>query len=72
MENITSEIIKCIGTVRDDGEWKLELNLVSWNNQKPKYDLRPWNSDHTKCGKGVTMSEDELMTLKSLISKRVK
>lgn len=72
MENITSEIIKCIGTVKDDGEWKLELNLVSWNNQKPKYDLRPWNSDHSKCGKGVTMSEEELTTLKSLISKRVK
>ena len=72
MENITFEIIKCIGTVRDDGDWKLELNLVSWNNQKPKYDLRSWNADHSKCGKGVTMSEDELMTLKSLISKRVK
>lgn len=71
MSNVTFEITEKIGTVRDDGEWKMELNLISWNGNKPKYDLRCWNSDHTKMGKGITLTDDDMKTLKSLITKRI-
>ena len=44
-----------------------ELNLVSWNDREPKYDLRDWSPDHTKMGKGVTMTEEELQELKKAL-----
>ena len=44
--------------------WDLELNLVSWNGNEPKYDIREWNEDHTRCSKGITMDLD---TLKNLV-----
>lgn len=31
----------------------LEFNLVSFNSGKAMYDIRKWNEDHTKMGKGV-------------------
>lgn len=45
--------------------WDLELNLVKWNDKEPVYDIREWNEDHTRCGKGVTM---DLETLKKLVA----
>ena len=47
--------------------WTKELNLVSWNDREPKYDLRDWSPDHTKMGKGVTMTEEELQELKKAL-----
>ena len=37
-----------------------ELNLVSWNDAAPKYNLRDWNPDYEKMGKWVTLTEDEV------------
>ena len=45
------------------GDWKLELNKVSWNGRAPKYDIRPWTSDHEKMGKGTTLSIEEANAL---------
>lgn len=45
------------------GSWSIHLCLVSWNGRKAKFDIRPWNEDMTKCGKGITLSEDELNSL---------
>ena len=47
--------------------WRKELNLVSWNGANPKYDLRDWAPDHEKMGKGITLTEEELRELKSII-----
>lgn len=41
-----------------------ELNFVSWNNREPVYDIRTWNADHTKFGKGATLTHNELKALK--------
>ncbi len=57
------EIINEIGVISEDGAWKLELNRVSWNGQEPKYDIRRWSPDHEKMGKGVTLSDAELVKL---------
>lgn len=43
--------------------WRTELNLVSWNGNEPKYDIRSWNDDHTKMGKGITLTDEELRIL---------
>ncbi len=50
--------------------WTKELNLISWNGREPKYDIREWAPEHAKMGKGVTLSEEELTTLKKLLTDR--
>ncbi len=65
MSEIKFEIIKNIGTLSESSKgWTKELNLVSWNGREPKYDIRDWDPEHKKMGKGVTLTEDELKKLK--------
>ena len=47
--------------------WKKELNLISWNDKEPKYDLRDWSPDYEKMGKGVTLSVEELSALRDAV-----
>ncbi len=69
MSELKFEIIKEIGVVAEGTKgWKKELNLVSWNDRAPRYDLREWSPDHAKMGKGVTLSEEEIQKLKQLLS----
>ena len=49
--------------------WSKELNLVSWNEREPKFDLRDWNEEHDKMGKGVTLTKEELEKIKEAIEK---
>ena len=47
--------------------WTKELNFVSWNDREPVYDIRTWNSTHTKYGSGVTITTSQMQRLKRLI-----
>ena len=68
MPEITYEIVKNSGVLSTTEKgWSKELNLVSWNGRDPKFDLRDWSEDHTKMGKGVTFSKDEMDKLKDLL-----
>lgn len=69
MANIKYEIIEEIGKLSESGTaWTKELNLISWNDRDPKYDLRDWAPEHTKMGKGITLSLEELKALKDLLN----
>lgn len=71
-QELKFEIINEIGTISTSASgWNLELNRVSWNGKEPKYDLRSWSPDHSKMGKGVTLSEDEIIALADLLNKEV-
>lgn len=71
MADIKFEIKEEIGVLSTSPSgWNKELNLVSWNNGKPKYDLREWAPDHSKMGKGITLNEEEAQILAELLSKR--
>ncbi len=68
MANIKYEIIKNIGVLSESSSgWTKEFNLISWNDREPKYDLRDWDPEHEKMGKGVTLTEEELKKLKELL-----
>ena len=68
MANIKFEIIKNIGVLSQSSSgWTKELNLISWNDRDPKYDLRDWDPEHEKMGKGVILTEEELKKLKELL-----
>lgn len=69
MDKITYSIEKEIGTLSENSKgWSKQLNLISWNNRDPKYDIRDWMPDHEKMGKGVTLTIDELKELKNILN----
>ncbi|MDL2293967.1 hypothetical protein LJC60_04965 [Ruminococcaceae bacterium OttesenSCG-928-D13] len=47
--------------------WERQLNLVSWNDREPKYDIRDWSPDGGKMGKGISMTAEELAILKGVL-----
>ena len=62
------EIVKNIATLSTDKSgWTKELNLVSYNDAVPKYDIRTWDPDHQKMGKGVTLNNDEMFRLRAAL-----
>lgn len=46
-----------------NGGWNTEINKVAWFDKEPRWEIRAWNEDHTKCGKGVGLSEEALYNL---------
>ena len=67
--DVTFEIIDHLGALATyPTGWRKELNLVSWNDREPKYDIRDWAPEHAKMGKGVTLSADEAVELKNLLA----
>jgi hypothetical protein len=66
---IRFEIVQSLGVVSEGSKgWKKELNLVKWNDRDPKYDLRDWSPDHTKMGKGLTLTKEEVSKLKEILT----
>lgn len=71
-DDFSYEIKESIGTVAPGkGGWNLELNLVSWGGRPEKYDLRSWSADHQKMSKGITLTKDELLSLKNLLNEKL-
>lgn len=69
MADIKFEIKETVGVIAESAKgWKKELNLISWNGKKAKYDLREWSPEHEKMSKGVTLTSDELKALKELLN----
>lgn len=70
MADIKYDIVKEIGVLSENTKgWKKEINLISWNGATPKYDIRDWSPDHEKMGKGITLTEDEMTSLKEILDK---
>lgn len=47
--------------------WKKEVNLVDWNGNGPKIDIRDWNPTHEMMSKGLTFSRDEAKKLHEIL-----
>lgn len=70
MAEIKFDIVEELGVLSEKSKgWKKELNLVSWNDRDAKYDIREWDEEHQKMGKGITISKDELKKLKEILNK---
>ena len=70
MSDIKFEIKETIGVLSESAKgWSKELNLVSWNDKEPKYDLREWDPAHEKMGKGITLNFEEIKMLRELLNK---
>ena len=68
MAEIKYDIIKQLGNIGEGSKgWKKEVNVVSWNNRKPKIDIRDWDENHHKMGKGITLGKEEIKALKEIL-----
>lgn len=64
------KIYKHIGKIsQSDNGWVKELNFISWDDREPVYDIRTWNIEHTKYGKGVTITAGQMAVLKTYLMK---
>lgn len=67
------EIIEKVATLSQNGETSKELNLVSYNGQPAKYDLRSWRrtDGEEKLLKGLTLTGEEARALREALNSRV-
>lgn len=74
-KEITKDIREHLGVItstirgrREGDSWQKEVNIVSWNGGLPKVDIRDWDEDHDRCGKGITLSEDEAREVMQILT----
>lgn len=67
-EPVRFEIKEKIGVIAEyPSGWSKEINLVSWNDAAPKYDIRDWDPNHEHMSRGITMHVDEIKKLSEFI-----
>lgn len=70
MAEFKFEIIEHYGQLSENAKgWSKELTLVSWNDREAKYDIREWSPEYNKMGKGITLTEEELIQLREILNK---
>ena len=63
------EIVKHIGVIDSyPSGWTKEVNLVSWNGNDAKYDIREWSPEHDKISRGITLTKEEVIKLMDILS----
>ena len=66
---VTFNVTKSIWRLnRSSNGWQKEVNLVAWNSNKPRIDIREWNGDKTKMKKGITLSKEEVLELRKCLN----
>ena len=67
MAEFTYEVTERIAVLSTNARgWERQLNMVSWNGNPPKYDIRDWSPD-SRMAKGISLTEEELKTLKGIL-----
>lgn len=70
MAEIKFEITEKIAVLSESAKgWTKELNLISWNGREPKFDIREWDPNHEKMGKGVTLNKEEMDKVKEALKR---
>ncbi len=69
MAELKFEITEHLGVLSENAKgWTKELNKVSWNERPAKYDLREWSPDHTRMGKGITLTDEDVEMLRKILN----
>ena len=72
MADFKYEITEKIAVLSENGKWTKELNKVSWNERPAKFDIRDWDHENGKMGKGTTLTQDEMRNLKEALDEIMK
>jgi len=49
--------------------WTKEINLVEWNGNPAKLDIRDWDAAHEHMSRGITLHRDETLVLLEVLLK---
>ena len=63
----TAKIFGIYGSIPQSKNWNKLVTYTDWG-YGPKYDLRSWAPDYSKCGKGITLTESECLRLIEILS----
>lgn len=62
--DISFEIIKHLGVIdKSETGWSKEVNLVEWNGNPAKIDIREWDPRHEHMSRGITLHKNEMLEL---------
>ena len=70
VDKVNYRIVRPLGVLSEKDNVTTELNLISYNNYKPKLDLRKWETkeDGTKfLQRGLTLTDAEAKELKKAL-----
>ena len=56
-----------VGEVNPQTGWGKEFNLVSWNGNPPKFEVRAWSPERDRCARITGLTEKELKQLNQMI-----
>ena len=69
MNTVRFKILHHIGVLKtEQNGWTRELNIVSWNDGDPKFDIRSWDETHERMSRGITLTQLETDKLSYLLS----
>ncbi len=49
--------------------WTKEANVIEWNGNRAKLDLREWDPEHTRMSRGITLHKQEMLYLLQILLK---
>ncbi|MFR9278332.1 MAG: YdbC family protein [Ezakiella coagulans] len=68
MADFKYEILDNVGVFfNSKNGWTKEINIISWNGAEGKVDIRSWSPDHSRMGKGISLTVEEFKALKELM-----
>src|SRR5699024_7556370 len=69
MAEFTYEITERIAVLSTNARgWERQLNMISWNGNPPKYDIRDWSPDGSRMAKGISLTAEELKSLRDILN----
>ena len=66
---VNFEIVKPLGIISTskDEVYTKEVNLISYNGNEPKVDIRKWNRETDTMLKGIVLTKEEAVVLRQLL-----
>lgn len=76
-KNIAAVTIKKIGIISEKKNNSLQINIVKWNSNAPKIDIRNWyksrEEENVLCsGKGITLTNEEATKVIAMLQEYLK
>ena len=69
MADFKYEILDNVGVFfNSKNGWTKEINIISLNGAEGKVDIRSWSPDHSRMGKGISLTVEEFKALKELMN----
>ena len=69
MADFKYEILDNVGVFfNSKNGWTKEINIISWNGAEGNVDIRSWSPDHSRMGKGISLTVEEFKALKELMN----